>query len=270
MPTLRLVLLTVLFALLSPMAHAQTAHTVFLLIGQSNASGRATATADFPPDDPNDARVLYRYDTDTTSAFTDLHTSGDSFVPLAPAPNRRFGPEIGLGRAIATAALPSPVIIKFARGGTNLHTDWRPDATKGRQSYAAWLAHLRAALADLEARGDTYTLAGLFWMQGESDSDPDHAAAYAANLEAFIARVRLDLEVPELPFIIGRVGPRAATPSRDTVRAAQVAIGERTPRAAWVDTDDLARFDGVHYDAPANLTLGQRFAAAWQSLAARP
>jgi hypothetical protein len=237
---------------------APNPHSVVLLFGQSNAAGRATATAVFPPADPTDARVLFHYDTDTTSAFANLRTSGGKFVPLGPTSNQRFGPEIGLARELVAADISNPVIIKFARGGTNLHTDWDPDATEGRQLYAAWLAHLRTALAELDATGIPYEIIGACWMQGESDSD--RAADYEKNLTAFMARVRADLAMPDLPFVIGRVGPRENNPGRDTVREAQVRVADATPHAAWIDTDDLHRFDGTHYDAPAMLELGRRFA----------
>jgi hypothetical protein len=117
-------------------------------------------------------------------------------------------------------------------------------------------------------------VAGFFWMQGETDgAQAPHARAYEANLQAFIARVRTDLGTAHskrpLPFVLGRVGPppRRGYAHQELVRAAQVRVAKAVTAVAWVDTDDLARdTDGIHLLAPGVLTLGERWAAAWQRL----
>jgi hypothetical protein len=235
---------------------------LFVLAGQSNASGRASIAKEPLPTDRHDAEILFFYDTDTTSAFNGLQNSGGRFVPLGPTPNGVFGLEIGIGRALVAGGAPRPAIVKFSRGGTNLHTDWRPDATSGRRLYAQLLEQVAAATSRLEADGHTWTLAGIFWMQGESDNT--HGDAYEANLRAFVARLRRDLRAPEAPFVLGRTGLAKSPddPGRLAVRAGQMALVAADPRAAWVDADDLTRFDGTHYDGPSTLTLGRRMAEA--------
>jgi lysophospholipase L1-like esterase len=45
------------------------------------------------------------------------------------------------------------------------------------------------------------------------------------------------------------------------VRKAQVAVAEKNPRGAWVDTDDLnGPKDGLHYNKEGYVELGKRFA----------
>lgn len=188
-----------------------------------------------------------------------------------------FGPEISLGRTLHDGGVQPLGIIKVGYFGSSLAEDWRPDATAGNRLYALLLAQIHRAFAALAARGESARLAGIFWLQGETDgARRDSAKAYEANLRAFLTRLRQDLAYASpgggpLPVVLGRVGPPPAQgyPHQELVRAAQVRVAESLPATAWVDTDDLPRdTDGVHLLAPGLLSLGQRWAAAWQRLRA--
>jgi hypothetical protein len=100
-------------------------------------------------------------------------------------------------------------------------------------------------------------------MQGESDSSA--SSSYARHLEILIAELRKDIGAPSLPAVIGRVAPNESE-GRECVRRAQMEVAEADPLAVWVDTDDLVRFDGTHFDAQSTLTLGHRMAEAWQQM----
>jgi hypothetical protein len=143
----------------------------------------------------------------------------------------------------------------------------------GNRLYARLRTQVGAALQLLRERGDTPRLAGFFWMQGETDgASAVHAAAHEDNLAKFTARLRADFAVPDLPFVLGRVGPRPPKgyAFQDTVRAAQVRVAQAGARIAWVDTDDLPRdTDGIHLLAPGVIALGERMAEAWVGLNAR-
>jgi lysophospholipase L1-like esterase len=205
-------------------------------------------------------------------------TSGGQWVALGPQrqePHVRyardfFGPEISLARTLAPGEASALAVIKTAYFGSNLAEDWRPDATGGNRLYGLMLAQVREALAKLAERGETPRLAGFFWMQGETDAgNATHAATYEANLRAFIARLRKDLNAPDLPVVLGRIGPR---PPRgyvhsEIVRQAQVRVATGLPRVTWVDTDDLPRdTDGIHLTARGVIALGERWADAWDRL----
>jgi hypothetical protein len=186
-----------------------------------------------------------------------------------------FGPEMSLGRALYGSGVRPLGLIKVGYFGSTLAEDWRPDAPTGNRLYSLLLTQVRDALRQLAARGESPRLAGVFWLQGETDgAQLQSAGAYEANLRAFILRVRRDL-APDatggkpLPFVIGRVGPKPASgyPHQALVRTAQVRVAESVPGTAWVDTDDLPRDgDGVHLLAPGVLTLGERWAGAWLRL----
>jgi len=127
----------------------------------------------------------------------------------------------------------------------------------------------------LQTEGVQISPAGLGWMQGERDAIfPAMARNYAAALTHFLQQLRTDLSAPKLPVVIGRISPcelnpktgRARHQFADTVREAQVEVARRDPCATWIDTDDLPRFDDLHFTSSGQLELGRRFAAAWFDL----
>lgn len=264
--------------------------TVLLVAGQSNVLNWHADAAALPPA-PADAAIAFYFHTGAPpskagSRATPFNaTSGGAWTTLRAQrqePYVRyardfFGPEISLGRTLHDGGVQPLGIIKVGYFGSSLAEDWKPDATAGNRLYALLLAQVRNALEGLAARGESARLTGVFWLQGETDGARlDSATAYETNLRVFLARLRRDLAfaVPAggaLPVVLGRVGPPPARsyPHQELVRKAQVRVAESVPATAWVDTDDLPRdTDSVHLLAPGVLTLGERWAAAWQRLCA--
>jgi hypothetical protein len=139
---------------------------VFILAGQSNASGRASWKALDPKPSIAASGVLYFYDTDTTGAFNGLRSSEGELVPLGPASNDRFGPEIGLSHRLHELGQNRQVIIKFGRGGTNLHSDWNMSATEGKLLYNQLLTKIKRVLQKLDELGTDYSVEGFFLDAG--------------------------------------------------------------------------------------------------------
>ena len=231
---------------------------VFVLSGQSNMDG-------WGPIREIDPSLVEPFDE------VDLFWSGHREIqPLVPASTvwDRIGPEVSFGRDIA-AAYPNQrlAILKYSVGGTNLHWQWFPgadadDPARG-PTYRAWQDMVRDGMAAFEEAGLTPHIAGMAWMQGESDAAGwTESLAHEANLFRFVRRTRDDLELDEtMPFAIGRIFAEHYW-ARDDVRTAQEAVGDVGFGASWVDTDDLGLTDSVHYDGPGQITLGQRLAAA--------
>jgi hypothetical protein len=188
--------------------------------------------------------------------------------PLAPglgATAGHFGPELAFGRRIRRAWPNRPIaIIKVAEGGTNLHTDWKADS--GRL-YRLFLNTVRDRLAGLKDKWRP-TVAGMAWMQGESDSTPAHADAYEQNLRDFIQSVRADLKLPNLPTTIGLIAPIALWSEHETIRSAQRKVAGDRPATTVVDTAGFSRHsdDPAHYNSKGQLRLGDAFAEALLSL----
>ena len=180
-----------------------------------------------------------------------------------------LGPEIGFARTFLDSIEVDELwLIKYAVGGSSLlawEKTWSADragiaddADKGAL-YPRLIRHVKQVI-----QGEDVQLLACLWMQGESDSRYQPAAAqYQRNLKRLIADIRDDLGQPELHFVIGLVNP---TPARfaylSTVRAAQSQAAKTLPNVSLVDTDGLSKHeDELHYDTAGQLELGRRFAS---------
>ena len=178
-----------------------------------------------------------------------------------------IGPEFGFAKAM-TGLYPADEIhlIKVARGGTPIDY-WLPDANGKENGHTALLANLKSAL---EKIGGDYEIAGMLWMQGESDAKKqEDAEAYQKKLERLIALMRKETGKPELPFVIGRLSTRILEskkfnmPFVKIVQSGQEAVAKNDKPAHVIDTDDLSqRSDFVHFDQKGQMGLGKRFGEA--------
>jgi len=248
-------------------------YEVFIVSGQSNCDGRGAATALTGPLEkwakPQDD-VIIAY---SCSKLRGPVLGSDGFKPLQPGwsvapgknkpkavPSGTFGPEVSFGRDMADHMKGKKVaLIKYAEGGTSLQKDWNPEVKD--RLYPAFLEFTRKSLKELKEKGHTYTIRGMIWHQGEGDASLT-AAEYQKMLTAFIARVRADLETPDLPFGIGEVIDNG---KRDSILAAQRATAKDVKGAFLVLAEKLKSSDGgTHFDAASQIELGQRFAAGMQ------
>jgi hypothetical protein len=129
------------------------------------------------------------------------------------------------------------------------------------------LANLKNALEKID--GD-YEIAGMLWMQGESDAKTQaDAEAYQKKLEQLIALMRKETGKPELPVVIGRLStrilesPKFKMPFVKIVQSGQEAVAKNDKHAFVINTDDLSqRDDLVHFDQEGQMGLGKRFGEA--------
>lgn len=242
---------------------------VFILAGQSNMSGcNDVRTLDPVWQETLHEVMLYWDLQDPNPGFLPL-TTGSSTAPCSnPAPAFYFGPELAFGRELASLYPDEQcLLIKYAVGGTDLFSQWTtPTGPNGEFPNGGPLWNqlkltIDNALAGLLAAGYEYNVEAFLWMQGESDADKQFRAnAYASKLTNFIASMRSHTAKPNLPFILARIRD-AGQPHAATVRAAQVNVANAQPWTCWFDTDDLPFLpDGIHYDDPSMIVLGQRFA----------
>jgi hypothetical protein len=238
-------------------------YDVFILAGQSNMDGRGPTRDLVGPLAPwagKQEAVLIDYA--MAGLQSKPHTSG-GWKTLEPGPfsvpphkqhGPTFGPEIGFA-SVLSDALPGRhvALIKFCEGGTSLKKLWRP--TDRGKLYDLMLAHVRAALKDLDDRGDHYRLRGFVWHQGESDVGLK-ASEYQALLAEFIEHVRTDLNAKDLPFVIGEVFDNG---TRDEIRSAEKATARAVPNTYFVSSAGLTTLDGgTHFDAASQIELGKR------------
>lgn len=246
---------------------------VFLIAGQSNADGRGTnanLTGDLSTYAGQQAGVLIHY---TNPAYTHSDKSryqkwvtlqpGYSVAPhsTGPLPRTSFGVEIGAGKALAKS-FPNPAFIKVTRGGTKLcdpGRDWYPaplDSPNAGPLYKALITSTRQALAAITAAGETYTVHGLFWHQGESDSN--RIPEYSTLLPILIESVRRDLAMPNLRFLIGELADTKPL----AFRSMQWNASRNIPNAGFISSSGLATGDGTHFTTRAMTVFGERLGDA--------
>lgn len=236
-----------------------TEYKVYLLAGQSNMDGRAS-TSSLPTSPVNlqapqpDVRYYNGY------SGSNGYTNGN-WTSLVPG-STQFGPEVTFGRTMADNHPADAIaLIKFAQGGTSLAVNWKPGAVGvGGGDYLGFRAAVTNALSLLTAGGDTYQIAGMLWLQGESDTGTN-ATNYGTNLTNFIADMRSNYGA-ELPFIIGGIGYQTADYS--VVSAAQENVANTIPNVAYFSDYDLLgpTHTGLHFDAAGQQLIGERYAAA--------
>ena len=242
----QLMMLVVL--LIVPMAAHADHYKVFLFGGQSNMDGRAK------PDHLPESYQQPQKDV--------LFSHNKYFGPLKPNPG--FGPELSFGRTVADAFPDSRfVMIKYAAGGTDLYEDW---AVPDGKEYVRFQSRVKAGLNALEKAGHTYQIAGMVWVQGESDAVEGRTTEqYEEDLNNFIATMRSNYG-KDLPFFFNRLGTnqkRLRGEPFNQISTAQENVAESDDKAYIVLVDDLGMKDGVHFDARGTLTLGERLANAY-------
>jgi hypothetical protein len=259
----------------------------FILAGQSNMVGWGDSTK--LPDE-------LRRGNDRVLMFAD-----GQWQPLRPhAPvidlMRRvgltefsFGPEISFGHEIAQAWPDETIgIIKLAFGGTSLLA-WKPDWSKesaDRVGQGNWGSLYRKLLEKISQAQESrkIEIIGFLWLQGGGDmKNVDVAQEYLTNLKAFVAAVRKDTGVADLPLVYGssrsrdpgfdlpddlsKFEPQVVTgtyPAAQWVLKAQFDAQREIPRSRLVILREVETHPrNVHYNTEGQLATGRIFAAAF-------
>jgi hypothetical protein len=230
---------------------------LFLLAGQSNMAGRGIVE---PQDKTPHPRVLM------------LDKTGKWAPAVDPMHFDKPAAGVGLGKTfgqIVAEAAPGATIglIPCAVGGSPIDV-WSPGVFYPATKVHPWDDAMKRAAVALPAG----TLKGILWHQGEGDSTPVLAPLYEARLHNLIARLRKELQAPDVPFIAGQMGKFPGvpwTPEMETVNRAHQDLPGKVARTAFVSSKGLQhKGDKVHFDAASCRELGKRYAKAYLDLAA--
>lgn len=230
---------------------------VFLLAGQSNMSGAGLfnqlTKSDQKP--PEGVKIWNQ------GAW---HNLGPGFS----ANTGRFGPELAFGKAMKKA-YPSDSIylIKTAAGGTSMHKHWNIETGTLLKRF---LKTAEVALQDLKKKRVNYQIAGMLWMQGESDAAQGKGAEYEDSLKDFIKAMRKEFKEKDMPFLMGRILPTFDQPTGNgpLVRDAQEKLARELKNVACFDTDDFPRINKGHYNHEGQLELGNTYAKIFLNMMA--
>ena len=134
----------------------------------------------------------------------------DGWEPLGPAGYYdTFGPELSLGKKLQDTLGKNVAIAKFTHSGTQV-IDWTPEGSmaKTRNIYPRFVAFIRESVADLEKRGHTVDVAGVFYHLGENDmSFTPYRRDAPRRLQAIIRQSRQDLAMPQLKWFVSQQPP---------------------------------------------------------------
>jgi len=228
---------------------------LFLLVGQSNMAGRGIVT---PEDQTPHPRVLM------------LSKAGEWTPAIDPMHSDKSSAGVGLGKAFgAQIAEANPGItiglIPCAVGGSPIDT-WQPGVFYAATKSHPWDDAMQRAHPALKGG----TLKGILWHQGESDSTDKLAPGYEAKLHDLIARLRKELDAPEVPFIAGQMGLFAESPWNDAKKQVDKAhqdLPKTVKHAAFVSAAGLNhKGDKLHFDAASYREFGKRYAEAFAKL----
>lgn len=218
---------------------------IYLLIGQSNMSGRAPFTEE-------EAAAIPR-------CF--LLNGEDKWEPATNPLNRHSTIRKGLGmqklnpgftfapRMLENNPGISLGLVVNAKGGSKIE-EWG----KGTKFYSEAIRRAKAAQ-------ETGTLKGILWHQGESnEGNPD---GYLEKLENLVKDLREDLGTPDLPFVAGQVN------KLDSINQQIAELPEKIDSTGFVNSEGLKTMDRWHFDAESIKMLGERYAEQMLKLQAK-
>ena len=240
----------------SSMLPAKDRFHLFLLVGQSNMAGRGVVTAD---DKVPHARVLMLNKAgEWVPAVDPMHFDKPGIVGVGLG--RTFGIEIADANPGVTIGL-----IPCAVGGSPVEA-WRPGVLYPPTNSHPWDDALRRAKLALKSG----TLKGILWHQGEANANAETAPKYEANLHDLIARLRAELQSPQVPFIAGQLGQFSDNPWNEFKTQVDLVhrnLARHVPRTAFVSAQGLKhKGDKVHFDADSYREFGRRYAKAYLEL----
>ena len=238
---------------------------LYLLIGQSNMKGRGI----MPEEPKRDPRILMMNLKDDSwyLARHPLHLVGDA-KNFAGHDNAGVGPGLAFAESLISQNPKIAIgLVPCAVGGSPMNL-WQ----KGAKLYDEALRRAKVALqttAPVKGR-----IRGVLWLQGEANANAAGLAVHEAKLLKLVDDLRADLAQPDLPFIACTIGEMGDTSKlADKVAMNQLLLTLPTKRAhtACVDARELKTHigDSVHFDTPAQIEIGKRFAAKLSELLAK-
>ena len=256
---------------------------IYLLIGQSNMQGEGKDGYNATLDAQHPRLLKFGSREGLESTFL---TGGHRLThPASNATTIGMGVEFGK-TLLASGSDPEVVIclINHALGSTAIQW-WMPDTPDGVTNHVRQYMLYNEAVQRVTAASSYGVIKGVLWHQGEYNSNnnttPDpEPALYGAYLNTLIDNLRNDLGNPGLPFICGKLMPGYPFTFTDTdgvkgsvkVEAALADVSRQRANTFCVDHNGLAgnAADPIHFNAPSQRLLGQRYAAAMHTIYSDP
>lgn len=267
---------------------------IIVLAGQSGARGKAH-TADLADEDKEE-----NYDVDILSDGLTMPqlskipetVTADDLIPVKPGLGdsaSEFGPEIGMGKVMATrypkdGATRKSVIVKYTACGSTFTDHWYSKSLVDDDELSSKLSlsQIREdkngnatgpltnnlyqlvdnAVTAIKNEGYEPVIDGVVFCHGEQDAKfEDNMDIYETALKDFIKDFRDYFGMADLPFVISEAATNAARYS-NKLREIQKSVSISDSHCSFVSTSDLYTnsFEPWHFSAESNIILGQRMA----------
>ena len=220
----------------------------FLMIGQSNMAGRGFIH-EVPPIYNERIQMLRngRWQMMTEPVNYDRPVSGISLVGSFAEAWSRENQDDKIG------------LIPCAEGGSTLD-EWAVDQPL-----------FRHAITEAKFAMENSELTGILWHQGESDSMNGNYKVYYNKLFSIVEALRVELNAPDIPFIIGGLGDFLGKEGFGKYSAEYNFINQELQKFAFeqdncyfVSAEGLtSNPDGIHIDAISQRKFGLRYFEAF-------
>ena len=232
---------------------------VHVILGQSNAVGYAAI---------NNATDFASLDVVPRALMCDART--DSGWGLLQAGKRnyglgstQFGQEMTFGIDTKDDSANEIGMVKYAVGSTSLAVDWAVDGA----TYLAAIPAVNASLQEIATNlGRAPKITSIIFTQGESDAQgSSFANAYQANLTAFIARVRNEINGANEStlFVIPEIytDDPATWPAVGTVNTAKANVVAADDNAELITNTGFGTIasDDIHWNAATQESVGSQW-----------
>lgn len=225
---------------------------LYLLIGQSNMSGRGSMTSKYTSEGAANVLMLNK-DNKWVPAKHPLHFDKPSIVGVGPGLS--FGIEMSMRNSAHKIGL-----VPCAVGGTSIDK-WKPDAYDSATKTHPYDDMMRR----IEEAQKSGKFKGVIWLQGESDANPKKASVYLVKLEELIRRIRQVTNDPELPFVAGELG-RFKVPFNVINLELKKLPGAVAYTSVASSKGLKDKGDKTHFDAASAEKYGKRFARKMKQL----
>ncbi len=255
---------------------------VILLGGQSNASG--CSRNDYLKENVLEEKYS-EYQNGYDNVYINYYCTGTNesrgFVKCTVNQGEAggyFGPELGLAEKLHEMYPDEQFfIIKYAWGGSNLYDQWISPSGRGATGdlYKNFVSFVEQNMEYLAKKNYDAEIAGMCWMQGESDAlSAETATDYEINLTKFIEDLRkrfgcyaADGKIAFVDALIAE-NPELWT-YYDLLNASKRAVAQTSRMNALIDTNAAGLVcseepkeapDVPHYDSLSQIKLGNLFA----------
>ena len=220
---------------------------LYLLIGQSNMSGRASIE---PPEKDTINNVYLFTGTGWESAANPLNKYSTVRKSLSM---QKLGPGYSFARELEKCTGKKIGLVVNARGGTSIES-WEK-GYKGANDY-----HLYEEAVKEIRKAEKYgKLKAIIWHQGEANSR--RSSQYMALLKKLVKDLRHDLG-GNIYFVAGQIGQWR--PTNKNINQVITMIPNDIKNSDYVSTDGLSPLKGdssnPHFDTRSQLILGERYA----------